>query len=71
MLRIIVFAAGATAVIVGERSLTHVTMQNRVITGALMALPFVLVLLYLEYRKSKSAKPAAPQRTAGYPFRGQ
>lgn len=73
MLKMIIVAAGAIAVIAAEK-IPHVLrapMHARIETGIVLALPFaalLILVIWLEARKAKAKAAAGPARRPSYSF---
>jgi hypothetical protein len=70
--KFILGALAGVAVTVGEQSLGHVSNTNRLLTGAVIALPFLVVLLVMHRRarRAGNAKPATPAARPAYRYGG-
>jgi ABC-type uncharacterized transport system permease subunit len=70
MLRIILIAAAAAVVTYAEKvpHTAHAPLHARIETGIVLALPFLIVVLWLSHREAKAKAPASETRTTGYGY---
>ena len=70
MLRIMLIAAAAAVVTYAEKvpHTAHAPLHARLETGIVLALPFLIAVLWLSYREAKASAAATETRTSGYGY---